>query len=277
MKTRIGVLGATSFIADSLIPRIRENYEIVTFSRSWPSSAICSERETIHPIHYWISLIPILALPERFEALSEFGAKRIVALSSTSVFTKAASSEISERLLSQHIQENEQRLAEWAESQSVEWVILRPTLIYGRGRDRNLSEIARFIRRFGFFPLLGAAQGRRQPIHCDDVASVCLNALEAGHVTNGAYDISGGDTVSYREMVIRVFEALGRRPRLVVAPLWLFSGAVALARLFPRWRDWTTAMAERMNQDMVFDHSAATRDLGFLPSGFHLDRADLPG
>ncbi|HPB90437.1 MAG TPA: hypothetical protein PK372_02050 [Rugosibacter sp.] len=31
-----------------------------------------------------------------------------------------------------------------------------------------------------------------------------------------------------------------------------------------------TAMAEKMNQDMVFDHSAATQNLGFRPGYFSL-------
>ncbi len=61
--------------------------------------------------------------------------------------------------------------------QGVEWVILRPTLIYGHGRDKNITEIARFIRRFGFFPLLGKANGLRQPIHVEDVAEACFAAL----------------------------------------------------------------------------------------------------
>jgi hypothetical protein len=34
-------------------------------------------------------------------------------------------------------------------------------------------------------------------------------------------------------------------------------------------------MAERMNQDMVFDNADAVRDLGFSPQAFQLDAADL--
>jgi hypothetical protein len=196
MKTRVGVLGASSFVADFLIARMQENYEITTFSRSWPSSVNHSDRTLLRPIRYWTSFMPITALPARFDAISKLGARRIVALSSTSVFTKAASSDPSERLLSQRIRESEQRLAAWAESQSVEWIIFRPTLIYGRGRDRNVSEIARFIRRFGFFPIVGAAQGRRQPVHCDDVASACVRALETTHRVNRFYNLSGGEILT---------------------------------------------------------------------------------
>jgi hypothetical protein len=35
-------------------------------------------------------------------------------------------------------------------------------------------------------------------------------------------------------------------------------------------------MAERMNRNLVFDHSEAERDLGFTPRRFLLLPADLP-
>ena len=162
----------------------------------------------------------------------------------------------------------EQDLIDWTLQSKIAWIILRPTLIYGDGRDRNISSIARFIQRFGFFPLLGEGRGLRQPLHARDVAMACRLALEARHIANRAYEISGGETLSYRDMVCRVFEALGRHPRIVTVPLWCFRLAVAGARLLPPFHKLSAAMAERMNQDLVFDHSAASRDWGFSPEPF---------
>jgi len=42
-----------------------------------------------------------------------------------------------------------------------------------------------------------------------------------------------------------------------------------------RYRQWSTAMAERMNRDMVFDHAEATRDLNFKPRAFVLSPEDV--
>ena len=125
----------------------------------------------------------------------------------------------------------------------MEWVILRPTLIYGRGRDKNISEMARFIRRFGFFPIFGQAEGLRQPVHAEDVAGACVAALETSAATNRMYYLSGGETLSYREMTGRIFSVLGRHPRLLHVPLGLFRFAVACLRWLPRYRNWSVAMA----------------------------------
>ena len=104
----------------------------------------------------------------------------------------------------------------------------------------------------------------------------CLGALQAPGSANSAYNISGGETLSYREMVVRVFAALGRRPRLLTVPLWAFRLAVTTLRCLPRYRQWSAAMAERMNRDLVFDHADAVRDLGFKPRAFELTAEDLP-
>jgi nucleoside-diphosphate-sugar epimerase len=221
-------------------------------------------------------MAPIWAIQQHFQLLEAYGARRVVALSSTSTLTKSASSDPEEQAVAQRLVNAEAAFQSWAQSRNVDWVILRPTLIYGLGRDKNISEIARIIRRFGFFPFFGKANGQRQPIHAADVAGACLGALLTPGAANRAYNISGGETLSYREMVVRVFAALGRRPRLLTVPLWAFRLAVTMLRCLPRYQQWSAAMAERMNQDLVFDHTEAARDFGFKPMGYALTADDLP-
>jgi nucleoside-diphosphate-sugar epimerase len=214
-------------------------------------------------------------LPDYFSLVEGSGARRVVALSSTSRFTKVGSRDTAENAIAAKLIESEARVRAWAEDRGIEWVVLRPTLIYGLGRDKNISEMAHFIRRFGFFPLLGRAQGQRQPIHAADVAAACVAALQAPHAANSAYNISGGETLAYRDMVARVFAALRCPTRLLTVPLWAFRLAVATLRYFPRYRHWSAAMAERMNRDLLFDHTDAARDLGFKPRGFALTAEDV--
>jgi hypothetical protein len=50
---------------------------------------------------------------------------------------------------------------------------------------------------------------------------------------------------------------------------------IMVLRCFPRYRQWKLAMAERMNQDLIFDHQEAMKDLGFNPRLFKLEPEDL--
>lgn len=283
-----GLLGASSFVGGCLMPLlINDGRRVFAFSRKTPerkageavtwrqfNTASLAHAEAIQ-IKDWLCVAPIWVLPQYFVMLEHYGACRVVALSSTSRFTKTGSSDVAENLVAMRLAESEERLRTWAESKGIEWVILRPTLIYGLGKDKNIAEITRFILRFSFFPLLGKAMGLRQPIHVEDVAAACVAALKAPVAANRVYNISGGETLPYREMVSRVFVALQRRPRLVTIPLVVFKMAVACLRVFPRYRHWSAAMAERMNRDLVFDHADAVRDFGFSPRSFLLASEDV--
>ena len=289
---RVGVLGATSLVGACLLPLLIESGSaVIAHSRrrapepagdgiEWrqlSDDGAPGVESDVGLIACWICVAPVWVLPDYFGLLEAHGARRVVVLSSTSRFTKDDSNDPHEQEVAIRLAAAEARVQQWAERHGVEWVVLRPTLIYGLGRDKNIAEIARFIRRSGFFPLFGKAGGLRQPIHVQDVAGACAAALQTHSAANRAYNISGGETLSYRAMVLRIFAALGRRPRLLTVPLWAFSLAVTVLRRVPRYRQWSSAMAERMNRDLVFAHLDAARDFGFKPRAFVLDADDLPG
>lgn len=283
---QVGLLGATSLVGECLIPLLlASDVRICAFSRKtitknesngiiWRSLSASSPID-IEQIKHWICIAPIWTLPEHFPLLESSSASRVVALSSTSCFTKIDSPDAAENTVAIRLIEGEERFKAWAGSKGIEWVILRPTLIYGYGQDKNIAEIAGFIRRFGFFPLFGKAGGLRQPIHAQDVAEACMSALQTPGIVNRAYNLVGGETLSYRNMVARVFTALDHPPRLLSVSLSAFRIAVALLRCLPRYRHWSVAMAERMNRDLVFDCSEAMRDFGFKPRVFVLSKEDV--
>lgn len=288
----VGVLGASSLVGECLLPLLADvGWQVVAYSRregrasshraTWRRldaalSPVDSLSGEAGEIPCWICVAPIWVLPEYFSLIEAAGARRVVVLSSTSRFTKVGSGDTAENAIAARLIDAEARVQVWAANRGIEWVILRPTLIYGHGRDKNITELARWIRRFGFFPLLGKALGLRQPVHADDVAAACGAALLSSAAGNSAYNLSGGETLTYREMVERIFAAMNRRARFVTIPLGVFRFAITCLRWLPRYRKWTTAMAERMNQDMVFDYADAARDLNFSPRPFQPLYEDLP-
>jgi nucleoside-diphosphate-sugar epimerase len=269
----VGVGGARSPVGRHLVRLLEAgDWRVEVFSRN--DIAAHGEAPSAVPIANWIFASPIWAVAEHVAFLRSFGARRLVAISSTSRFTKSTSSDSAERELARRLEASEERVRAWADANGVDCTILRPTLIYGGGDDRNISEVAAFIRRFGVFPLLGPASGLRQPIHVEDVAAACISALPCRGL-KAAYDISGGEVLSYREMVSRVFRAMGRPPRFITVPRPAVRAGIGLVRLIPRFRAASTGMAERMMSDMNFDHSEAARDFGFRARPFVLGPQDV--
>ncbi len=285
----VGVIGASSLVGRCAIPLLANGgHAVVAFARKLRNQQPVvgvSWRQLPTPdadpvgasaIEEWLCLAPIWVLPQYFDMMAAHGARRVVALSSTSRFTKVGSSESADSAVAAQLAKGEADLKTWAAANRVEWVILRPTLIYGLGQDKNLTEIARFVRRFSFFPLIANATGLRQPIHVQDAAMVCVAALGVPVAANHEYNIAGQEALPYKEMVRRIFLAAGLRPRLITIPLFVFRAALACLRVLPKYRSWSVAMAERMQKDMVFDCSDAVRDLGFSPRVFAFGPEDFP-
>ena len=277
LKTPVLVLGATSLIGGHLLDRLKaEDLDPIAFSRRPPSGDACwiggdlrdADLDDRLPVAATVfSLSPIWLLPPVLPALQARGMERLIAFSSTSRFTKTGSPDPGERAVAQALGGAEAAVETWCAEHGVAWTLLRPTLIYDEGRDENVSRIARLVKRFHVMPLSGKGEGLRQPVHAADLATGALAAAHAPATRDRAYNLVGGETVTYRVMVDRVFEGLGKAPRSLPMPAWLFALVMRLAK--PFYPGATTAMGVRMGQDLTFDSSDAMRDFGWRPRPFH--------
>jgi nucleoside-diphosphate-sugar epimerase len=197
------------------------------------------------------------------------GLKRLVFFTSTSISTKKNSEIESERIGMQAWAEAEARIIEMCERRNIEWTALRPTLIYAEGRDHNITTLSHLIMRLGFLPIVGSAEGLRQPVHAEDVAKGAVSASRHPAAANKIYVMPGGETITYREMVGRIFDGLNKRRLIIPVPEALWKLGFWIAKpLFPHAN---VAWGTRMRRDMIFDGSKARRDFGWQPRGFHPD------
>ena len=207
-----------------------------------------------------------ILLPAALSHLFNPSLRRVVVFSSTSVLTKLDSEVIAERETLRALADAEQKIVGACERSNVGWTILRPTMIYAEGRDLNISRLARLIRRFGFMPVVGAAPGLRQPVHAEDLAIGAIAAAASPAAANRFYSLPGAETLTYREMIGRIFDALQLPRRTIAVPVFVWRAIFALAKpLFP---GANVAMGIRMMKDMTFDSTPAIRDFGWNPRPF---------
>jgi uncharacterized protein YbjT (DUF2867 family) len=192
--------------------------------------------------------------------------RRVVLFTSTSILTKLNSDIAAEREGLQRLADGEQQTIDICTRMGIGWTVLRPTMIYDEGRDANVSRLARLIQKAGVMPLAGRGAGLRQPVHAEDLAVGALNAASSEAARDKIYALPGPDAISYREMVGRIFDGLGKRRRIVTVPPVLWKTAFALAA--PLLPNANVAMGERMSKDMVFDATPAIKDFGWNPRSF---------
>ncbi len=108
----------------------------------------------------------------------------------------------------------------------IEYVILRPSVVYGP-RDDRLAKLFRSASK-GRFPLFGSGKGRRQMVHVTDVADAFLRACERPEAANTDMIIAGPDAMPLRDMLQILAHAADRRsagPQLPLTPMLALAAA----------------------------------------------------
>ena len=217
-------------------------------------------------VDYVVHCAPLWFLPPMLAMLHNAEAKRIIAFSSTQVFSKSLAANDYEKDVVAKLQSAESLLAERCAEFNIIHTIFRPTQMYGVGLDYGTSSIAKIIRRFGFMMVYPPAFGRRQPVHVDDLAAAVMQSINNEASYNKTYNLSGGEVLTYREMLAKLFALYKKKTWIVNSTVLPF--ALDVIGKILRKKHLNGEVARRMNDDLVFFHDDAKADFGYHPRVF---------
>jgi len=191
-------------------------------------------------------------------AAQDAGIKRAVFISTTAIFTQLNASSKKVRVG-----------AELAiETSGLKYTILRPTMIYGGPRDRNMWRLIKFMCLSPIIPIFGDGKYLQQPIYMDDVASAVLGCLQADITIGVSYNIAGKHPLTYNEVIDTLAKAMNKRVWKIHIPS---KPVVGLLKLFEKTHIPFPIKAEqvlRLNENKDFSYANAQNDFGFSPRSF---------
>lgn len=167
-------------------------------------------------------------------------------------------------------------------------VVLRPSIIFG-AEDAFFNRFAAMTSMSPILPLVGA-KTRFQPVYVNDVAQAAMIGA-SGEARAGLYELGGPDRASFRELMQRMLEVIGRR-RLILdipAPLarplagtldvvQFASGGLVANTLLTVDQIW-----QLQRDNVVSDEAAGLAELGIEPTSMeailasYLGRFSPPG
>lgn len=136
-----------------------------------------------------------------------------------------------------------ERFVERLEASGVDHCVIRPN-----GFFSDMTEFYRMAEK-GRVYLFGDGQYRANPIHGEDLAAVCVDALETGLEI---VPVGGPETLTQQDIALAAFAALGTQPKISYIPDWVrlavLKGARALTgqRVYGPLEFFLTVMAMDM-------------------------------
>jgi uncharacterized protein YbjT (DUF2867 family) len=153
------------------------------------------------------------------------------------------------------------RMEELVRGSGLAWTILRPSMIYGSERDKN-------VHRSPVFPIFGPGTNLWQPVYHEDCARGVFEALERPASVRCSYDLPGADPLAYLDLVKTSAAALGRSPRIVRLPIEPVRLALVAAERLRLPLPFDSGQVMRLREDKAYPYERARNDLDYTPRPF---------
>lgn len=274
---KVLVTGATGFTGSRVVSLLLDSgYEVRCFVREtsdrsqlgalpveWVTGDLSDNEALTSALRGVDALVNIASLgfghaESILRSAKEAGVRRGIFISTTAIFTQLNADSKSARLAAE----------EAIQASGLDYTILRPTMIYGSSRDRNMWRLIRLLRFSPIIPIFGDGESLQQPVFVGDVAQAVLLALGTDVTIGKSYNIAGKDPLTYNQVIDTVASALGKRVWKLHLP---YMPIVRLLQFTERIRIRLPIKAEqvlRLNENKAFSYEEAQRDFGFSPRSF---------
>jgi nucleoside-diphosphate-sugar epimerase len=191
-------------------------------------------------------------------ACEEMDVKRSIFVSTTGIFTKLNPDSKGIRLDAERV----------IKESTLDYTIIRPTMIYGTSKDRNMWRLVKFLKRIPVLPILGSGNYLQQPVFVKDLASAIVSAYENTVSIMKEYNISGADALTYNDVVDITGKVLGKKVIKIHIPMMFSYNLLKMYEKVTKNPKLKAEQVLRLNENKDFSHEEAKKDLGYNPLSF---------
>ena len=119
--------------------------------------------------------------------------------------------------------EAEAALIHYCETVGMEYVIIRPPLVYGKGVKANFASLYKLIGSGFPLPLAGIKSNRRSIVAVENLVDLILCCISHPNAGNQCFMVSDNVDPSTAELIKLMAQAQGKRGWGVYVPNWCFS------------------------------------------------------
>ncbi len=128
-----------------------------------------------------------------------------------------------ERLRHLKICDAKERFVEQLKGSGLDYCIIRPN-----GFFSDITEFYNMAKK-GRIYLFGNGELKTNPIHGEDLATVCVDAI---YNVDKEISVGGPETLTHQEIALSAFDALGSEPKITYVPEWIRVFILKLLKIF---------------------------------------------
>lgn len=147
-----------------------------------------------------------------FEACRQVGVRRVIQISALGADAAAGTAYADSKRRAEGL---------LAAQEDLDWVILRPSLVYAAGSYGGTSLFRALAALPGMIPLPGGGESPFQPIYMEDLTLAVRRLIETPqHPSHVTLDAAGPERLRLRDIIVRYRAWLGLAPAPVLALPW---------------------------------------------------------
>lgn len=97
------------------------------------------------------------------------------------------------------------------------YIILRPAVVYGKGDDKNIGKLIEAVRKAPFIPVIGSGDYRIQPILVEDLAKIILKSIGIKSKKKIIL-VAGPRSISFNKIIGAICQALHKKKVIIHLP-----------------------------------------------------------
>ena len=110
---------------------------------------------------------------------------------------------------------------------SLDWVILRPSEIYGPNMEEGIGKLISWIKKFPVIPVIGDGSYFLSPVYVDDIINIMVEIIKDNLFIKETLNLCGPEKMTMNELVDRLARIHKVQRKKMFFPIWFVRLGIA--------------------------------------------------
>ena len=124
------------------------------------------------------------------------------------------------------------RCEELIKESDLDWVILRPSEVYGLKMEEGIGKLVAWVEKFPIIPVIGDGSYFLSPVSVDDLVQVMVEILSNDSIEKETLNLCGPEKMTMNELIDRLAQIQKVQIKKIYLPIWFVKIAIGVLSIF---------------------------------------------